>query len=703
MQKKLKTALSLLLVLSMLLCATPLSGFSGISLPNITATAAEIVDSGTCGENLTWTLKSGDTLIISGTGTMYDYSLEDEMTTLPPWCLNYSSIIRNIIIEDTVESIGDFAFTMLNNVSSIHIHDSVKRIGANAFYESGIYIIKYSGSEEEWDSIVDANNDFSDIAIHFETHEHTDTNNDGLCDICKMNNMSPVIYGTCGKNLTWTLSLDDPINVTLILTISGTGEMGNYDDTPWESYTSHITTIVISEGVTSLGERAFWGLTNVREVYIADSVESIGEATFGGCYSLENISWGTGLKSIGHAAFTQCTNLKSITFPTSLETIGMNAFLSCSNLTSIDIPDSVTSIDFGAFQGCSSLTDITIPDSVTSIGEAAFVYCTNLTDIRVDENNSHYTDESGVLFNKDKSLLVQYPTGKIETEYKIPNSVTSIEMGAFAYNNQLTSIVLGNNVTNILTSAFEGCEALTDIYYSGTEEEWNAIVIEDGNEPLLNAAKHYNYSSDTVLENENTGLQLVFDNNAFNGSVDFSVEHLTTGPTYQSVALWGFGVYACYEINILQNGQAVQPNGEVMVRIPLPAGANPDSTLVFYLDSDGNSTPMNSFIEDGYICFTTAHFSTYVVLDESSKTEEPSTEPNTEPSTEPSTAPTTEPTTESSTEPTTVPDETDEPGDTTCDHLCHKDGFLGFIWKIVNLLNKLFRIKEFCECGARHW
>ena len=185
------------------------------------------------------------------------------------------------------------------------------------------------------------------------------------------------------------------------------------------------------------------------------------------------------------------------------------------------IPDSVTSIGKWAFSECKSLTSVTIPDSVTSIGDAAFASCTSLTGIWVAEGNSHYAnDASGVLFNKDKTTLVQCP-GAFSGSYAIPNSVTSIvgyafdgcasltsvtipdgvtSIGRYAFHDcrSLTSVTIPDSVTSIGVWAFCDCTSLTDVYYAGSEAQWKAIGIDlYGNDDLLTANIHYNYVSHT--------------------------------------------------------------------------------------------------------------------------------------------------------------------------------------------------------------
>ena len=142
---------------------------------------------------------------------------------------------------------------------------------------------------------------------------------------------------------------------------------------------------------------------------------------------------------------------------------GSSAFRGCNSLTSVTIPDSVTSIGGWAFSSCASLESITIPNSVTNIGGSAFRSCHSLTNITVDAGNPNYSSENGVLFNKAKTELIQYPVGKKDTTYSIPDSVTSIGSGAFSECYFLTSIPIPNSVTSIGETAFAACASLTSI------------------------------------------------------------------------------------------------------------------------------------------------------------------------------------------------------------------------------------------------
>ena len=188
-----------------------------------------------------------------------------------------------------------------------------------------------------------------------------------------------------GSDVTWHLTenTDDPSTYTL--TISGSGAMENYltsGHQPWHSFRDQITSVVVSPGVTSIGNLAFTRFSKLIHVDIADSVVSIGEGVFSDCSSLTNITVPQSVTYIGVNAFNSCTNLSSITLSTNnITSIRSHTFSGCSKLSSIVIPDGVTSIQSGAFFNCTKLTSITIPGSVTSIGSNVFDGCTSLNDI----------------------------------------------------------------------------------------------------------------------------------------------------------------------------------------------------------------------------------------------------------------------------------------------------------------------------------
>ncbi len=236
-----------------------------------------------------------------------------------------------------------------------------------------------------------------------------------------------------------------------------------------------LTSITIPDSVTSIGEYAFGGCTSLTSITIPDSVTSIGDSAFGGCTSLTSITIPDSVTSIGDSAFGGCTSLTSITIPDSVTSIGDSAFGGCTSLTSITIPDSVTSIGDSAFWNCTSLKSIKIPDGVTSISYSAFNGCTSLTTIDVEIGNNNYTSVNGVLFNKNKTELICYPSEKVDKSYTIPNSVTEISWSAFHDCTSLTNITIPNSVTYIDNFAFSGCTSLTAIDIATDNEYYTSV------------------------------------------------------------------------------------------------------------------------------------------------------------------------------------------------------------------------------------
>ncbi|MDO4363615.1 MAG: leucine-rich repeat domain-containing protein, partial [Clostridia bacterium] len=224
--------------------------------------------------------------------------------------------------------------------------------------------------------------------------------------------------GKCGDSAYWNYDED-----TKTLTISGTGMMDNYfdsEDTPWYGFCRHIKKISIGYNITSIGE----------------------------------------------SAFEDCSSLTSVTIPNGVTSIGRRAFDGCTSLTSVTIGTSVKSIGYCAFLRCSSLISVRIPDSVITIDDSSFIGCDSLVNIDVDTNNKCYSSVSGVLFNKNKTNLINYPAGNNRTLYTIPNSVTSIGDYAFygSYrSSSLTGLTIPNSVTSIGNTAFGACSNLTSL------------------------------------------------------------------------------------------------------------------------------------------------------------------------------------------------------------------------------------------------
>ena len=266
------------------------------------------------------------------------------------------------------------------------------------------------------------------------------------------------VYGTYRDNVKWTLYRSG------VLIIRGYGLMADYrraGEAPWGS---SITAVIIQDGVTSIGNSAFLDRSNLTSITIPNSVTSIGNHAFSGCSNLTSITIPNSVTSIGYFAFNDCDSLPSITMPNSVTSIQSHTFYDCDSLTSVTIPNSITSIGDSAFFSCDSLSSVTIPDSITSIGDSAFSNCSSLTSIT------------------------------------IPDSVTTINHFTFSNCYSLSSITIPNSVIGIGGSAFSNCYSLTNVYYDGTEAEWNAIDIGRNNTGLENATIYFNSIGPAVVE-----------------------------------------------------------------------------------------------------------------------------------------------------------------------------------------------------------
>ena len=318
--------------------------------------------------------------------------------------------------------------------------------------------------------------------------------------------------GACGEdgdNVTWTL--DD----SGTFTISGTGAMADYmivDGSPWYR-NENIEKLVVKQGVTKIGREAFYGCENLSEVEIPPSVIDIGYLALshtawdskqpdgpvyvndtlyyykgsapesgtvtikdgikyissyafssdygaGGFYGLKRVVLPESVEYIGKCAFAWGWDLESVNIPGNVKSIGDMAFYD-SRLTEINISND-TSIGDKAF-AYTDITTFTIPGGVNNIGTGPFDGCKYLTEINVDKDNSEYVSVQGVLFDKSKTKLIQYPAARQASYYSIPENVVEIGDCAFAYCDELIKISIHNRIVSIGDNAFADCKNLTDI------------------------------------------------------------------------------------------------------------------------------------------------------------------------------------------------------------------------------------------------
>lgn len=474
-----------------------------------------IVDSGECGaegDNVTWVLYDDGELVISGEGEMADYGFMNDS----PF---HDSDIKSVVIEDGVTSIGDTMFSDCDSLTDVVIPDSVTSVGCDVF--RNCYLLKNIAIPDGATKI--------DDGTFFGCYSLTDV---VIPD--KVTSIGIYAFGCC-TNLTNIIIPDNVITIdrdafdrctaaTSIIIGKSVRDIGTGAFKGCES----VEKVYIPESVMSIGSQTFSACNNLKEIevdenninYVSEhgvlfnknktelvrypalkegniysvpeSVTSFGDEAFGDCKNIEEIVLGGNVISLSNWLFQDCSNLKKIEFLGNLTTINMGAFWGCENLIDITIPASVTSIESDAFRSCNSLKLINIPVNVANIGEEAFGYCDNLENIFVDEQNSDYCDINGVLYNKDKSVLVQYPDEKKNLTYILDENAAIIESYAFGYNPYLENVVFSKSIREIKSDAFFSCNKFKRIYYAGTLENWDEVLIGEKNDSIRNAIIYCN-------------------------------------------------------------------------------------------------------------------------------------------------------------------------------------------------------------------
>ena len=380
--------------------------------------------------------------------------LQNTVTEIVPHAFNGFYSLASVDISKGITSIGDYAFEYCFSLTSISIPDSVTSIGNYAFLSC--HSLTSITIPEGVTSIGnDAFSDCSSLTSITILEGVTSIGNRAFSNCGSLTSITIPESVTCIGNTAF-------LNCNSLTSITIPESVKSID---WGTFSGcvSLTSITIPEGVTSIGGAAFKGCHSLTSIIIPDSVTSIGNCAFMDCTNLTSITIPSSVKSIDWGTFSGCASLTSITIPEGVTSIGDYAFCRCRSLTSITIPNGVTSIGNSALSGCTSLTSITIPSSVKDINCPAFQGCAGLSGIWVDSDNSTYSsNESGVLFNKEKTELLCCPGGFSGT-YEIPDSVTSIGSSAFEGCTGLTNVTIPDSVTSIDSSAFSDCTSLTSI------------------------------------------------------------------------------------------------------------------------------------------------------------------------------------------------------------------------------------------------
>ena len=544
-----KKAISILLCFILMIGSVAV-GFGGFGelLDAISVKAgAEDAVSGECGDNLTWSYDtSTKALTISGTGAINDYArvmVNGNYITNAPW-QPYCDSMQTVVIQNGVTNLGRNAFYGCTGLTSVSIPGSVSELGQETFRDCSsltsvtipIDVTRigdwlFAGCSSLTNIVIPAG------VTSIEPHSFADCTAVTGITVASGN----TVYHSAGNCIIETTS-KKLIKGCVTSVIPSDGSVTSIGESAFEN-TAGLTSIAIPAGITSIGNFAFICCTDLTSVTIPDTVTSIGTRAFADCTALTSITVASGnpvYHSEGNCIIETASKkliagCKSSAIPDdgSVTSIGEYAFCGCSGLTSIEIPDGVTSIGSFAFEYCTGLTSVTITDSIESIGINAFEYCTALTSLTIPDG-----------ITRIDSLAFPYCTGLgILT---IPNSVTSIAIGAFCMPLELTD---EENIARLQT-IYEAATAagktfydyvplevyrqvidhpngsLTDVYFDGTEEEWNAVSIEDYNAALANATIHFRNPVYTLTYDANGG-EGVPDTQTGNGAITLSADEPT--------------------------------------------------------------------------------------------------------------------------------------------------------------------------------
>ena len=431
-------------------------------------------------------------------------------TAINDGALQNCTTLKNIVISNTIKSIGVNAFNGCSSLTSVVIPEGVTTIDTNAFRSCNKL------TSVTIPSTVTSINLYAFLYDSKLTSVHI-TDLTAWCNISFSDESSnPLLYA---KNLYLNGKLIKdlviPSEITAIKKHTFNG--GSF------------TSITIPNTVTSIGSYAFYNCQSLPNIIIPDTITSIGTGAFKGCTSLTSIEIPSSIKSISGSAFYDCKSLANVTIPNTVTSINAKAFYNCTSLKSVTLPNAITFIGENAF-AYSGITSVVIPNSMSSIGSAAFNYCTSLTNVTIPNT----IKSIGVnAFNGCSSL----------TSVVIPEGVTTIDTNAFRSCNKLTSVTIPSTVTSINLYAFLYDSKLTSVHITDLTAWCNISFSDESSNPLLYAKNLYlngKLIKDLVIPSEITAIK----KHTFNGG---SFTSITIPNTVTSI-----GSYAFYNVTTLQ-------------------------------------------------------------------------------------------------------------------------------------------------------
>lgn len=470
--------------------------------------AVDFVSSGTCGSNVSWNLDTDGTLKVFGEGKMDDYSNANY-----PW-KTYKDDIDTVYIQQGIQNIGSNAFEGCTNIKEIHIGQSVEKVGDAAFYQcKSLMKIEFS---------------------------------DALLVIGKS------AFGQCGSlkeieipSSVKTIGQDAFIDCTVLSNVILHEGLMEIQSGAFR-YCKSLKKVDLPDTISTLGASAFYG-TVIEQITVPINLTTCGyqsgsyngfngglDGVFSGCQNLKKVIFPMGIEEIPDGILANSMGnvpITEIIIPDSVKKIGKYAFLGLDYLENIELPEQLAYIGDSAFYYCRKLKYIDIPKYVNYIGSECFRYCDQINVYNVDPFNNQYCSLDGVLYSKDLTKLIRFPSARTGIFYvddkvidiaayafsgcslsmvSVSDSVKSIGDAAFTGSSVLSQVVLGEGITQINSFSFSNCISLKQIflankvniikacafdgsnelefvYYAGEEEQWNTITIGTDNTPLENA------------------------------------------------------------------------------------------------------------------------------------------------------------------------------------------------------------------------
>lgn len=471
----------------------------------------EVGEKGSCGDSLTWEIYDSDVLCITGTGAMADYDIDNPapwsgknirycrlgkgITSIGASAFENCTSLEIIELEEGITSINGYAFYGCTSLKELELPKSLKSIGESAF--DGCTSLQKLTAYPKLTSI--KNTSFrKNNALTIRGYEGSYIQKYATEKEIPFESMGK--WGTCGYSAEWYL-------IDGTLTICGFHSMSNYSETNKTPWTGLKVTKIVVENISTIGNYAFAGLSEVTEITLPTTVYEIGdyafknctglksveipdslelgiisEGMFYGCTSLETIKLPDNIQKIENYAFANCKSLRSFIVPKDVTQISEGTFLNCESLSNITLGNEITAIESSAFAGCglteiqlpsgiesigedafagNKFTEIIIPSGVSKLGAGAFSGCELLQSISVEENNNNFSASNGILYDKVGTTLLLCPGGK-EGSYTLPRRTTKIAESAFKDCKKITELNLPSGLTTIGGKAFSGMN-LTNI------------------------------------------------------------------------------------------------------------------------------------------------------------------------------------------------------------------------------------------------